>query len=283
MTMYSILYVDDEPELLELGKLFLERSGDMQVDTVVSPFGALELLASGNYDCIISDYMMPEMDGIGLLKEVRSGTGKIPFILFTGRGREDVVIEALNFGADFYLQKGGNPVAQFAELVHKVRTAIEHHHSIEALKDSEETLRESEKLYRTIFETTGTAMVVLEDSTVISLANTKFEELSGCRKSEIEGQRKWTEFVVKEDLERMLALHQMRLKNEGSPPNQYEFRFLRPDGDIRNIFLTINMIPGSKRYVASLMDITGWKKMEAELNRAGKEGGPASPGPRKTG
>ena len=267
MEPIAVLYVDDERGLLDIGKIFLEYSGEMQVDIVESPSEALEKLCTADYDCIISDYQMPKMDGIEFLKSVRSRWGKVPFILFTGRGREEVVIEALNNGVDFYLQKGGNPAAQFAELAHKVRMAVEHYRSVGALKTSEETLRDSEKLYRTIFETTGTAMAVLEDDTGISLVNTKFEELSGLPKHAIEGRRKWTEFVVKEDIGRMIAMHQRRLRNEEQVPNQYEFGFIRPDGEIRSIFLTINMIPGSKRYVASLMDITEWKKMAAGMGR----------------
>jgi PAS domain S-box-containing protein len=123
--MYSILYVDDEPMLLELAKLFLEKTGDFRVDTVTSATEALDILAKTSYDCIISDYQMPVMDGIIFLKTFRS-TGNIgPFIIFTGKGREEVVIEALNNGADFYLQKGGDPKSQFVELAHKVRQAIQ--------------------------------------------------------------------------------------------------------------------------------------------------------------
>jgi len=68
---------------------------------------------------------MPGMNGIELLKRSKEEYPKIPFIIFTGRGREEVVIEALNEGADYYLQKGGDPKSQFAELAHKIRTAIE--------------------------------------------------------------------------------------------------------------------------------------------------------------
>jgi len=96
--------------------------------------------------------------------------------------------------------------------------AIEHYKSAEALKKSEETLRESEKLYRTIFETTGTAMALLEDTTVISLVNTTFEQLSGLPRNEIEGRRRWTEFVMEEDGERMMEMHRRRLKNEEPVP-----------------------------------------------------------------
>src|SRR5208337_2365443 len=95
----SILYVDDEASLLEVGKLFLERSGQFSVDVITSAPAALELLKKGTYDAIVSDYQMPEMDGIAFLKKVRSSGNTIPFILFTGRGREEIAIQALNQGA----------------------------------------------------------------------------------------------------------------------------------------------------------------------------------------
>ncbi|HEX3002344.1 MAG TPA: response regulator, partial [Methanoregula sp.] len=122
--MLSLLYVDDEPGLLEIGKLFLETSGGFTVTTAVSGNEGLDELAVHPFDAIVSDYQMPEMNGIQFLKAVRKSYGSIPFILFTGRGREEVVIEAINNGADFYLQKGGDPKAQFAELAHKIRQAV---------------------------------------------------------------------------------------------------------------------------------------------------------------
>ena len=119
-----VLYVDDEPVLLGLAKIFLEKSGGFQVWTSPSAEEALGTPLNSSYDAIVSDYQMPGMDGIAFLKSVRERFGDLPFILFTGRGREEVVIEAINNGADFYLQKGGDPKAQFAELAHKIRQAV---------------------------------------------------------------------------------------------------------------------------------------------------------------
>ena len=118
-----VLYVDDEIGLLEIGKLFLESSGEFSITTISSAPAALDLLNKENFDVIVSDYQMPVMDGIQFLVEVRRCFGTIPFILFTGKGREEVVIQAINSGADFYLQKGGEPNSQFAELMHKIRSA----------------------------------------------------------------------------------------------------------------------------------------------------------------
>ncbi|MEI7648591.1 MAG: response regulator, partial [Methanomicrobiales archaeon] len=89
-----ILYVDDEPDLLDISKLFLEESGDFNVTTALSAQEGIRLLEQKKFDAIVSDYQMPDMDGIQFLVEVRSRFGPIPFILFTGRGREEVVIQA---------------------------------------------------------------------------------------------------------------------------------------------------------------------------------------------
>ena len=85
--MYRILVVDDEPALLELNRIYLTQSGEMQVETTTTPLQALDMLSKTPYDAIVADYEMPEMDGIALLKEVRKRGHFIPFIIFSGRGR----------------------------------------------------------------------------------------------------------------------------------------------------------------------------------------------------
>lgn len=122
--MYSVLYVDDDPQLLEIGRVYLQKYWNFSVTTVSSAKDALSQLQISRYDIIISDYQMPEMDGISFLKMLRENSFSEPFILFTGKGREEVVIEALNSGADFYLQKGGHPKAQFTELVNMIQKAV---------------------------------------------------------------------------------------------------------------------------------------------------------------
>ena len=145
-----VLYVDDELGLLEIAKLYLEESGEFSVTTIDSVSAALDLLGKEKFDVIISDYQMPGKDGIQFLVEVRTSFGKIPFILFTGKGREEVVIQAINSGADFYLQKGGEPESQFAELSHKTHSAVSQKRADEALLKSTEELHAAyEKLAAT--------------------------------------------------------------------------------------------------------------------------------------
>ena len=129
-------------------------------------------------------------------------------------------------------------------------------------------LETSEEKYRVVFENTGTAMVVLEENNIISLANAEFEKLSGFSKNEIEKKKKWTEFVVEEDLELMLAQHRLRRQNKEKALKHYEFRFITSYGDIRDIFLSIDVIPGTTKSVASLLDITDRKRAEEALRES---------------
>jgi PAS domain S-box-containing protein len=138
--MYSVLYVDDDPALLDIGRIYLGKTGHFSVDTAASAGEAIEKIREQTYDAIISDYQMSEIDGIQFLRHIRQHFKDLPFILFTGRGREEIVIEALNSGADFYLQKGGEPKSQFAELDYKIRTAIERRRVQGELKDSKKQL-----------------------------------------------------------------------------------------------------------------------------------------------
>jgi len=119
-----VLYVDDEPGLLELVRTYLEGSGGFSVDTVRSAPAALAVLRGRTYDAIVSDFQMPEMDGMAFLQSVRASGTTVPFIFFTGRSSEEVAIDAINNGADFYLRKGSEPEALFAELKQRILDAV---------------------------------------------------------------------------------------------------------------------------------------------------------------
>jgi PAS domain S-box-containing protein len=120
MAMISVLYVDDDTSLLEIGKFLLEKDGSVEVDTCTSVNAALEKISGKRYDVIISDYAMPGTNGIKFFKSLRSAGDTTPFFFFAGKGRKSVIIDALNLGADFYLEKAGNAKVQFEELLHEV-------------------------------------------------------------------------------------------------------------------------------------------------------------------
>ena len=133
-------------------------------------------------------------------------------------------------------------------------------------KNIERALKESEARYRTIFENTGIAFMLIEEDMTISLINEEVEKTFGFYKEEVEGKKKWTEFVASEDdMKRMKMYHQIRRENPESAPKEYEFHATRKDGNIRNVLVTVSMIPGSKMSIASFLDITDRKKIEKAL------------------
>ena len=130
----------------------------------------------------------------------------------------------------------------------------------EKLSFIKDELVESEKKYRKIFETTGTAMTIIENDTTISLANKEFEQLSGFSREEVEGRKSWTEFIPESDLERMQTYHYTRREGQPAVPKAYTALFLTRSGEVRHVIITVDVIPGSDQSVASLMDITELKQ-----------------------
>lgn len=227
--MFSVLYVDDEPELLQIGKIFLERHGKFRVDTATSASEGLKLLKSGTYEAIVSDYQMPVMDGIAFLKKIRAAGNTLPFIIFTGRGREEVVIQALNEGADFYLQKGGEAKSQFAELAHKIRQAVEHRRADKKVSDQE-------RLQADILNFLPDATFAINTEGVVIAWNRAMEKLTGILSSGIVGKGDY-EYAIPFYHERRPILIDLVLKND--PAIKARYPFIKRNGNILYAEVTV--------------------------------------------
>ena len=132
-------------------------------------------------------------------------------------------------------------------------------------RKAEQTLAASEKKYRTIFENTGTATILMEKDTVISMVNTEFEKISGFTRAEIEGVKSWAGMVSEADRERMMAYHRQRRRDPAAAPRNYECRLRIKNGEFRICSMTVAMIPGTSTSVASIIDITGQRNLEKRI------------------
>ncbi|MFO7803147.1 MAG: PAS domain S-box protein [Desulfovermiculus sp.] len=139
-------------------------------------------------------------------------------------------------------------------------------------KQAEKDLQQSEKHYRSIFENTGAATIIVEEDTTISLSNTKFALLSGYSKEELEWNKSWKDFVAFEsELKIMEKHHHQRRVNSKDVPQEYEFLFIDRYGKLRNVSLTIDIIPETGKSIASIMDITELKQVQKALSEREKK------------
>jgi PAS domain S-box-containing protein len=204
----------------------------------------------------ISDFIIPEFQSLfqdGYLKGIKNEGRAEGVVIFQSKDGNKHYVEYRNIlvnsgGCDPYISGLGRDITD------RVR--------------AERALRQSEERYRTVFETTGTAMIIIEDDETISLANSTFEDLSGFSKDTIEGKKAWSEFVIEEDLVKMRKYHRDRRGKPGSAPKNYEFGFVDRHKNLKNIFITIEMIPGTKKSVASLLNITARKRAEQALQKS---------------
>ncbi|MHB8124022.1 MAG: ATP-binding protein [Desulfitobacteriaceae bacterium] len=132
---------------------------------------------------------------------------------------------------------------------------------------AEKALQESEEKYRTVFETTGSATIIIEEDRSISLANAEFCKISGYSREEIVNKKTFGEFISKDDLTRLMEYHRVRMITPNEVPRNYEFQFIDWQDNIKDMLMTIALIPGTKKSVGSMIDITERKQIEKEIAR----------------
>ncbi len=150
MPIIKILLVDEDKAFVDATKLFIEKiDPSYKVSIVDNANKAIKLLKKNNYDIIISDYLLPGKNGLDFLTDLRNAGNKSIFIMFTGKATEEIVIRALNLGADHYLLKGGDPKKQFKELSNLLDKSIK---NIAHLRRTENTLNLERKAFQLIAE-----------------------------------------------------------------------------------------------------------------------------------
>jgi PAS domain S-box-containing protein len=262
--MISVLYVDDEVPLLRLTKRYLERGGNFSVDTAESAGEGLEKLRATKYDVIVSDYQMPCVDGIELLKDLRASENITPFIIFTGKGREEVVIQAFENGADFYLQKGGEPKSQYAELEHKIRQAVH-------LRRDRQALMESEVRFRSLVENASDIIRILDREGRIIFDSPASGRQLGYPAGSTIGRTPF-EFVHPDDIDRVKG-ELARVYQNTNPGIPTMFRIRKQDGSYvwaETIGKNLIGVPGVDGIVINTRIIEERKNAEVALRESGE-------------
>jgi PAS domain S-box-containing protein len=127
--------------------------------------------------------------------------------------------------------------------------------------------RKIEELYRTVVENTGTAITIVDEDTNVVFANREVERILGVEREEVVG-KKWLDFITKDEVERILRYHRLRRIDESLVPRSYETKAVDPEGNVKNLLVTVAMIPGTNKSIASFVDITNLREMERELRES---------------
>jgi PAS domain S-box-containing protein len=263
----KVLILEDVPTDAELMIEELAEAGMTFVSKLVATKASfVNAIADFSPDIILSDYSLPSFDGLAALKISREKCPDVPFIFVSGALGEEMAIDLLKKGATDYVLK--NRLSRLEPAVSRALHEVEERTERER---AEHALKESEVRYRTIFENTGTATVIVDEETTIVLANRQFERLTGFSRSEIEGKKKWTEFVLEDDLPKVNLLKRAGGKHSRTPSDGHEFRITNNRNGVLNVLANVAVIPSTKRTVMSLLDITERKMAEEVLKKREQE------------
>ena len=203
----SVLHVDDEPDFADMAAEFLERTDErLTVATATRASDALDHLAENDVDCVVSDYDMPETNGIDLLEAVRDRYPELPFILYTGKGSEEIASEAISAGVTEYLQKESG-TGQYTVLANRITNAVRQYRSERELDENRERLS-------MLFEQSPLGVIEWDDSFRIARVNEAAREILGYTESELLG-KSWEAIVPESDRDEVEAVVTSLLNAEG--------------------------------------------------------------------
>jgi PAS domain S-box-containing protein len=262
-----ILHVDDDPCLLDVSKQILSMEPNFEIDTAISVDEAFRKMEKQTYDVVVSDYEMPLRNGLDFLKELREQGKDVPFILFTGKGREEVVVKALNLGADRYINKYGPPETVYCELTDAINKIVDR-------KKATELLLASESKYRTLVETSLEGILVTKaDPLRLVFANKAMGKILGYSVKELLSlsPERIMGCVYPED--RAVFFKRVENRFRGEPAEScLEFRAVRKDGSIiwLNAFANRVDYDGQPAVLGMFLNVNESKKAEEILRESEK-------------
>lgn len=256
----TVLHVDDDSSLANLIATYLQREdSSFSVETATAADEGLEYLAEYDVDCIVSDYEMPGRNGIEFLKAVRKRYPDLPFILYTGKGSEEVASEAISAGVTDYLQKESG-TSQYTVLANRIGNAVR---QLRSQRELEET---QQKLFQLAEKSDDILFMFNSDWSELLFVNSAYEDIWGGSISDVKSDPEAFLASIHPD-DRESATRSMETVANGEPAT-IEYRVIRPNGELRWVRSEGRPIfeaGAVSRIVGYVRDITEQKERERQL------------------
>jgi PAS domain S-box-containing protein len=199
-----VLHVDDDEDFADLTAIYLERVDDrLAVETATSVAEGLDLLAENDVDCVVSDHDMPGRNGIDFLGAVRERYPDLPFILFTGKGSEEIASKAISAGVTDYLQKKGG-TSQYAVLANRIMNTVE-----------QAVAQRERQRHLDAIEAAGEGISILDDQERFVYVNQAYAEMYGYEPEEMLGEH-WALVYDDDDVRKVDEVIRPIVQEEGS-------------------------------------------------------------------
>ncbi|WP_323674500.1 PAS domain S-box protein [Halorubellus sp. PRR65] len=266
-----VLHAEDDAQLGALAGEFLERAGELSVTHVEDAACALDRLAAEEFECVVSDYDMPGMTGLEFLDAVREEYPDLPFILFTGKGSEEVASDAISKGVTDYLQKETG-TEQYAVLANRIENAVDGYRTERELERRVDQLRESERRFRTLVSNLP-GMVYRcanERGWPMTFVSDGAEELTGYTAAELKADAvNWEQDVIVEG-ERDDIWETVQAAVDAREPFQVEYEIRTADGERKWVWERGRGVFGNGELQALegvITDVTEERELREELRR----------------
>jgi PAS domain S-box-containing protein len=256
-----VLHVDDEPSFGDLVANYLEREDDrLTVQATTHAEDGLTTLAEQDVDCVVSDYDMPGLNGIEFLEAVREEYPELPFILYTGKGSEEVASEAISAGVTDYLQKESGS-DQFTILANRIVNAVER---CRIERGAEQTRAQ----LQAISEHSADAIMIIDSDSRIRFANPAVEDHFGYTPSELMGEQLTAIMPERHRADNLDGLDQYAETGEKSLNwSDIEFPGRHKDGSEVPLSISFGEFEqdGSRRFIGVFRDISERVRIEDRL------------------